>query len=384
MNILISGDFYISDVFQNKDLFDQSVIDLFQQADYRMVNLEAPITANEPQNRILKTGPHLRMSEDTVIPYLKQLKVDAVTLANNHILDYGVKGLTDTFKTLKNNHIDYVGAGHNLAEANKPLTLEKDRTRVAILNFCEKEWSIAESHSPGANPMDIIDNINQIKAAKVNYDKVICIIHGGHEYYHLPSPRMVKQYHFYVDNGADAIVGHHTHCIGGYEVYKDAPIIYGLGNFQFTKDSIFDVWYNGLLVNLIVKRNSPVTFDLFPIHQGKNNYKIDLLEKKERMIIFNKIAKFNIIISNPELLNKKWEEFIFLKSKDYLLYISPINSIKNRYLKSIFNRLGIRLLKQEYLLRFLNLIRCESHEDAIFNVVKYYLKSLKNEDCHPQ
>jgi len=49
---------------------------------------------------------------------------------------------------------------------------------------------------PGANPLDIIDNVNQIKAAKATHDKVICIIHGGHEYYHLPSPRMQKQYRF--------------------------------------------------------------------------------------------------------------------------------------------------------------------------------------------
>jgi len=177
------------------------------------------------------------MSKNTVFPYLKQLKVDAVTLANNHILDYGAKGLSDTFETLKQNKIDYVGAGNNLKEAAQPLTLEKDGQRIAILNFCENEWSIAEEDKPGANPMDIIENTNQIKAAKATHDKVICIIHGGHEYYHLPSPRMQKQYRFYVDNGADAIVGHHTHCVGGYEVYNDVPIIYSLGNFLFIKPS---------------------------------------------------------------------------------------------------------------------------------------------------
>lgn len=143
MKIIISGDFYISDDFQNKDLIDQTVIDLFQNADYRMVNLEAPFTANEPNNKKLKTGPHLRMTEDIVMPYLKKLKVDAVTLANNHILDYGTKGLTDTFESLKRNKIDYIGAGNNINEASQPLTLEKDGMRIAILNFCENEWSIA-------------------------------------------------------------------------------------------------------------------------------------------------------------------------------------------------------------------------------------------------
>lgn len=160
MNILFSGDFYVSDDFQNKDLIDKSVIDLFDKADYRIVNLEAPITEDNPKNKILKTGPHLRMSSNTIMPYLHHLKIDAVTMANNHILDYGNKGVTDTFKELVDHKIKYIGAGNDLNEAKKPLSLHKDGMKIAILNFCENEWSIAEDDSPGANPMDIIDNTN--------------------------------------------------------------------------------------------------------------------------------------------------------------------------------------------------------------------------------
>jgi poly-gamma-glutamate capsule biosynthesis protein CapA/YwtB (metallophosphatase superfamily) len=171
------------------------------------------------------------MSSDTIMPYLHQLKIDAVTMANNHILDYGYKGVKDTFKELVDHKIKYIGAGNDLTEARKPLSLHKDGMKIAILNFCENEWSIAEDDSPGANPMDIIDNTNQIREAKASHDKVIVIVHGGHEYYNLPSPRMQKQYRFYADQGADIVVGHHTHCISGNEVYKGVPIYYSLGNF---------------------------------------------------------------------------------------------------------------------------------------------------------
>jgi len=205
MRILISGDFYIADSFQNQPLIDQSVKQLFATADYRIINLEAPLTANTSKNRILKTGPHLRSAAETILPYLKQLKVNMVTLANNHVLDYGTIGLSDTFNNLQGNGIDYVGAGHNIQEATKQVTIEKGGMKIAILNFGENEWSIAGEDEPGANPLDIIDNVNQIKITKATHDKVICIIHGGHEYYHLPSPRMVKQYRFYAENGADAI-----------------------------------------------------------------------------------------------------------------------------------------------------------------------------------
>ena len=74
MNLIITGDFFISDEYRNKDLIDQSVIDLFQKPDYRMVNLEAPITPDNPENKLLKTGPHLRMSEQTIIPYFKTIE----------------------------------------------------------------------------------------------------------------------------------------------------------------------------------------------------------------------------------------------------------------------------------------------------------------------
>lgn len=197
---------------------------MFENTDFRIVNLEAPITPNYQHHKITKTGPHLRMSSNTVFPYLQQLNIDAVTMANNHILDYGEKGVTDTFCELNRQHIRYVGAGNNLSDAAKYLSIEKDGLKIAIINFCENEWSIAEEDTPGANPMDIIDNANQIREAKSTHDKVIVIVHGGHEYYNLPSPRMQKQYRFYADQGADIVVGHHTHCISGNEVYKGVPI----------------------------------------------------------------------------------------------------------------------------------------------------------------
>jgi len=368
MNILFSGDFYVSDDFQNKDLIDKSVIDLFDKADYRIVNLEAPLTTDEPKNKILKTGPHLRMSEDTVMPYLKQLKIDAVTLANNHILDYGATGLHDTFESLKRNKIDYVGAGNNLNEATQPLTLEKDGMRIAILNFCENEWSIAEEEKPGANPMDIIDNANQIKSAKTNHDKVICIIHGGHEYYHLPSPRMQKQYRFYVDNGADVIVGHHTHCISGYEVYNNVPIIYSLGNFLFTKQSNHNSWYKGIVIKLAIEKN--ITFSLFMISQDIKSYIIDIEYNKKNNYTNNFINEINGIIDNPEILTEKWNNYINSKQKVYINYLSPVNGLHNKYLRALFQKIGLKFISLQYLLYLTNIIRCQAHRDLLENTLK--------------
>src|SRR6185369_4870371 len=111
---------------------------------------------------------------------------------------------------------------------------------------------------------------------------VIVIIHGGHEYYHLPSPRMVKQYRFYAENGADAIIGHHTHCTSGYEVYKNVPIFYSLANFLFTLNSKHECWYTGLILQLEISQHKDISFELYPIKQQRKNFNVEFLQDTEK------------------------------------------------------------------------------------------------------
>lgn len=367
MEIAIAGDIYISDAFKDKRLIDNSIIELFSGVDYKIVNLEAPITIDNPKNKLLKTGPNIRMSIDTIVPFLTQLKINIVTLANNHILDYGESGLRNTFDTLSRININYVGAGDNISQARKHITLKKDDVQIAILNFCENEWSIAKEKSAGANPLNTIDNANQIKEAKLNNDKVICIIHGGHEYYNLPSPNTRKLYQFYVDNGADIIIGHHTHCIGGFEIYKSAPIIYSLGNFLFTYKSENDEWYNGLITKLKLTKTDPITFNLIPIRQSKNNYYLSIISGNSQKHIFEKINYLNNIISDSVLLQDHWDKWIKQNKKRILNYLSYNNGINNILIHRILYKLGLSelFLNKHYFKLILNILRCESHFEAL-------------------
>lgn len=383
MEIIIGGDFYISDNHKDQKLFSTEVVNAFKNSDYRIVNLETPITDNDNKNRILKSGPHLQSEEETILPFLKELEIDAVTLANNHILDYGKKGIIDTFNKLSNNQIAYVGAGNNLQEAEKTLSIEKDGVRIAILNFCEKEWSIATPNSPGANPLDIIENINQIKKAKNNHDKVVCIIHGGHEHYHLPSPRMVKQYRFYADNGADAIVGHHTHCIGGYEVYNNVPIIYSLGNFIFTLNSSNDSWYIGTLVKLRITKEQDISFELYPTEQSKKYDSISIFDRHRSTQISKQIEKYNEVIANSNLLDNSWEEFCHKNKNQYIRTFNPLNIIQIRFIKKVIGKLKIfyLLLNKSHYAQMLNYLRCESHSDLTINIFENLINN-KNENSN--
>jgi poly-gamma-glutamate synthesis protein (capsule biosynthesis protein) len=374
MKICVAGDLFISNSFIDKIMIDKSVQDLFADVDIRIVNLEAPITIEDRKNRIIKTGVYLQNCEQAVIPILKSLKINLVTLANNHILDYGPKGLTDTLEVLEANNIAYVGAGKNIADASKSYSFEKDQVKVAVLNFAENEWSIANQRRAGANPLDIIENVRQIQIAKASHDKVICIIHGGHEYYNLPSSRMQKQYHFYVDNGADLIIGHHTHCISGYEVYKGTPIYYSLGNLLFTKDSTFEDWYLGLILEIELN-DLDVRTKLHLIEQAKGTFDLKFMDNDKKNKTLSRIKMYSEIIANSELLEKSWRSYVDIQAKQYIDYWSPISFIGNRYIRKALRKMGISLINKEGLSLYLNLMRCESHLDLSKEVIKRYLEN---------
>ncbi len=202
-------------------------------ADYSVVNLEAPIVIHST-SAIRKSGPALKTGKQ-VLQLIANAGFGAVTLANNHFRDYGQIGVEDTLATLDGGHIEHVGGGITLKEAQRPLVKELCGGKVALVNMCEHEFSVATEQNGGSNPIVVADVCHQIKAVKKQANYVVLIIHGGHEHFQYPSPRMKKWYRFFVDAGADAVVNHHQHCFSGYEVYCGKPIFYGLGNFCFDK-----------------------------------------------------------------------------------------------------------------------------------------------------
>lgn len=368
MKILVAGDLVINKTYDSLNI-NSSLIDLFNSSDLNIVNLEAPITTSN--TKILKTGPHLKANHKSTLEVLKALRVDAVTLANNHLLDYDETGVKDTLSFCRNSDIQPIGAGMNLDEASKINYIKTKEGKIAIVNFAENEWASATKDTAGSNPMNLIDNARQIKEAKKHADFVFVIIHGGHEYYNLPSPRIQKQYRFYAEQGADIIIGHHTHCISGYEVYNNVPIYYSLGNFLFTNNSIYNDWYTGLILEIKII-NGVLTTYLHPIKQEKETFKLNFHSQKN--IIIDRILSYNEIISDSDKLLAEWNNYIKSKYKPYLNMWSPISFVQNRYLKGIFNKLGINFINKKGISLALNLMRCEAHLDMSKAVSKKYLQ----------
>lgn len=370
MKLLVAGDLAITNQYSSYNIGDK-IKKLFKSSNHNIVNLEAPVTNSS--HKILKTGPHLKSSSESTLNVLKELNIDIVTLANNHILDYDQAGLKDTLNFCDKADIATLGAGVNIKDAKNPLFINTPNGQIAILNFAENEWSSASNNEGGANPLDIIENTYQIKKVKREAKYVFVIIHGGHEYYNLPSPRMKKQYRFYAEHGADLIISHHTHCVSGYEVYNKVPIYYGLGNFLFTNHSQFSDWYAGLIIEICFDKNGQLKTTPIPVSQKKSNFYLELLNGDERKTVLERFQVYSDIIANDDILNEHWSRYVGEETKNYLKMLSPKAFIKNKYIRGVLNKSGINLNNKFGNSLLLNLLRCEAHRDLSIEVLEDYL-----------
>ena len=370
ISIFISGDFSprhrASEVIRNKEftLLYGDVLPYIQKADISITNLESPLI--DDGIPIPKTGPNLKSSIESV-EALKYAGFDMVTLANNHMMDYGAEGLYSTISTCENNGIRCIGAGRNFIEASKICYFERKGKTIAFINCCENEWSTTVDANPGCNPLNEVNIYYQIQEAKANADFVILIIHGGHETYELPSPRMKKLYRWFIDLGADAVIGHHTHCYSGSEVYKNKPIIYSLGNFIFYKKTPNPSWNIGVF-SILSLTNEGVKIKLYPFEQFNSKMGLCLLAPEET----NRWKQINKdkteIINNDTKLTEMFEAFC---SKNERLYRSYIEPNSNKYILAAKNRGWLkRHISGNKALLYLNIIRNESHRDLLLQLLK--------------
>ena len=368
MNILVAGDFSpmarLSNLIESKrfaEVFPKDMCDTIRKADFSLVNFESPIVEDN-QKPIPKCGPNLKCSKNAVVA-VKYAGFTGVTLANNHILDYGVEGLHMTLKYCQNQGLDVVGAGASLLDAEKILYLKKYGETLAIINCCEHEFSIATDTNAGANPLNSIKQFYQIQEAKTNADHVIVIVHGGHEHFKLPSLRMLETYRFFIDVGADAVVNHHQHCYSGYELHKGTPIFYGLGNFCFDNESFRNSFWNlGYMVEISFSGGS-VDFVLYPYSQCNSSASVVLLNESNKKDFEKELNILNHIISNEILLKKCLKNYYSDCSRGELSILEPYGGRVSRKLFDL--SLLPHFIKGRKLVAILNHISCESHRDKM-------------------
>ena len=371
MKVLIAGDFCpqnrVADAFDREDyssvLFEVS--ELIKQVDYSIVNFECPVVIGKAEP-LEKTGPNLCCNIHGIAA-VKYAGFQCVTLANNHFLDFGSEGVKTTITTLYDFCIDHVGGGLNIEEAARVFYKDIFGQKLAIINCCEHEFSIATETTAGSNPLNPIQQYYAIQEARKVADYILVIVHGGHEHFQLPSSRMVETYRFFVDAGADAVVNHHQHCYSGYEFYKNKPIIYGLGNFCFDegpKEST--LWHDGYLVE--IDFNSAISIKVYPYSQCKEAATVKLLT--EQGSFDESLKEMNLIISDASKLKVNLEEY-YAKSKISML--SMFDPVNLRYIKKAQYHGWLPFFySRKYLTKIFNYINCEAHRDKLLFILNQW------------
>lgn len=375
--ILVAGDFCLNARMSSLTLREveyslQEIKPILESVDYSLINLECTVS-DKQYKPIPKCGPNL-LNTSVTLDAIKSLGFNAVTLANNHIADFGHDAMIDTLNLIEKKSIDYVGGGKNLLDASKILYKQIAGKEIAFINCCEHEFTIATRTTGGANPLNIPSITRDILTAKKCADYLIVIIHGGSEHFNLPTPRMQDTYRFFVEMGANVVINHHQHCYSGYEQYQGGYIFYGLGNFCFDIDNQCDSsWYKGYMVMMDFQDN--INVELVPYTQCDGKVGIELLRSKEEFC--SKINELSKIIQLPELLQEAYENFVNSKREDYL-WIYQLS--QNRLLRKL-NKLGLlpnkfakevlpMFLTRERKLCILSYFQCESHNDIIQSVLR--------------
>lgn len=229
VSMLVAGDCILSreagDTPIGPDLTER-----VKSADLSLVNLEAPVTDAPPP--LAKSGPHKHSAPQTA-QVLAAAGFDGVTLANNHIMDYGPGGLSQTVQACEEADLDHVGAGDSTEAAFDPIVHRIQGRDISILNMCEREFGEATDRSAGTAWLGHRSADAHIEAASEYSDVVVVIVHGGTEYAPFPPPHLQDRFREVIDRGADLVVGHHPHVPQGWERYGDGLIVYSLGNFLF-------------------------------------------------------------------------------------------------------------------------------------------------------
>jgi poly-gamma-glutamate synthesis protein (capsule biosynthesis protein) len=249
--------------------FLKIVDELKKKADILFGNLESVIS-----DKGKKVGSIYSFRADPeAIEGLKFAGFDILSVANNHIFDYGREAMEDSFKRLKEAKIDYLGGGFNEKEACSPIIKEIGKTKIAFLAFSNLGtplWAASEKKSGicwlEKEKMERI--INEIKKKA---DIVVVSFHYGEEYFSKPTQFQISISHSAIDSGANLVIGHHPHFVQPIEKYKSGWIAYSLGNFvfdqKFSKETMTGLMLKISIENSKIKEVIPIKIKINQFYQ---------------------------------------------------------------------------------------------------------------------
>ena len=280
-------------------VLDEEVLSIMNNADIMVANNE--FTLSNRGTRLNKA--YTFKGDPKRASIYKEMGVDLVSLANNHIYDYGHDAFIDTLNTLKSQDIAFVGAGNNIEEAKKPYYYIINGYKIAFLNATRAEKNIitpeATENKEGVfRCYDPKLFIEEIQKAKQESDYVVALIHWGKEQSHTLEQVQIDTGKKYIDAGADVLVGSHAHVLQGIEIYNGKLIAYNLGDF------LFNNWTTETgILNVNIANDGKLSYKFIPCLQS--NVKTSLLKGDKKTNLINKMQNwsYNVQIDENGYIN---------------------------------------------------------------------------------
>ncbi len=343
INVCFAGDCSLANI--DSLVFSDQLIELFSKKDLVLGNLESVITNSGIKRKL---HPYHLKASQADLHLLDHF--DAFTIANNHVLDYGFQGLSDTVSTLKEKGIGYFGAGCNRKEAEKPFIRTINGIKLAF--FGASRWAninIFRNHGSASISSSRI--LSKIRELSLEGYFIILMVHWGYEHISLPSPSDRHMAKKLFSKGVDLIIGSHSHQFQSIESIGGKLVFYSLGNFIFSskdfKNKKNDELFRSSLVSINIKADKSYTYSLLPyllseneiILQDERNSKIyknyikeissktDLSDKVYRKLFYQSIIEFK---NRDEKLSRK---NISKRSKEELTTKARRYIIKAKYFK---------------------------------------------------
>lgn len=299
-DILMDDHYAVMSTYHNRgndinQAFDQGLLEQMRNADIFMINNEFTFTSRGTPTVNKKFT--FRANPGNVSMY-EEMGVDIVSVANNHIYDYGEISLLDTLDTLEQAEIPYVGAGRNLQEAMTPVYYIANGMKIAFVSATQIERNgtpdtkEATQDSAGVlrcmNPDNLLLTIEE---AKKNSDYVILYIHWGTESQEAIDWLQEQQAPIYAQAGVDLIIGDHPHCLQKMDSVEGVPVIYSLGNFWFNSRT-----QNSCVVKVALRAGEMESFQFIPCRQSDCRTALLTGQEKTEVLDYMRTISPNVTI----------------------------------------------------------------------------------------
>lgn len=299
-DILMDDHYAVMSTYHNRgndinQAFDQGLLEQMRNADIFMINNEFTFTSRGTPTVNKKFT--FRANPGNVSMY-EEMGVDIVSVANNHIYDYGEISLLDTLDTLEQAEIPYVGAGRNLQEAMTPVYYIANGMKIAFVSATQIERnSVPDTKEATQDSAGVLRCMNPdnlllvIEEAKKNSDYVILYIHWGTESQEAIDWLQEQQTPIYAQAGVDLIIGDHPHCLQKMDSVEGVPVIYSLGNFWFNSRT-----QNSCVVKVTLRAGEMESFQFIPCRQSDCRTALLTGQEKTEVLDYMRTISPNVTI----------------------------------------------------------------------------------------